>query len=84
MENKQLIANKICEALQQTRQFAPNRGHNGLLELRYIERNGGEYLRPIFEDNLSGNNDYCDINITGDSGTAMFVDVVKQFIKRFR
>jgi hypothetical protein len=85
-ENKQEIANKICEALQLTRQFAPHQGNNGLLELRYIKSENGysEYLRPVFEAEPDRNDGYYDINISGDSGTAVFIDVVRQFINRIQ
>lgn len=85
-ENKQAIANKICEALQLTRQFAPHQGNNGLLEMRYIKSENGysEYLRPVFEAEPDRSDGYYDINISGDSGTAILVDVVRQFIDRIR
>ena len=88
-ENKQLICNKICEALQQTRQLRINVGCNGLKELRYIRKGEmdepnvryEETVRPIFEDG-TGENGYYDINVSCDSGTAMFIDIAKQFIAK--
>ena len=88
-ENKSLICAMICEALQQTRQFRINVGHNGLKELRYIRRGETdepnvrypETVRPIFEDG-TGENGYYDINVSCDSGAAMFIDITRQFIER--
>ena len=88
-EDKQLICNKICEALQQTANFRTDVGYNGLKELRYI-RKGETYepniqydetVRPIFEDG-TGANGYYDINVSCDSGSAMFIDIAKQFIAK--
>ena len=88
-ENKQYILNKICEALQATRQFHPGTGVNGLKELRYIKRGDSyesnvryeETARPIFEDG-TGSDGWYDIDISCDSGTAIFTDVARQFVAR--
>ena len=88
-ENKQLICNKILEALQETRQFRPGIGCNGLVELRYIRKEEAhepnvqydETVRPIFEDG-TGKNGWYDINVSCDSGTALFMDISKQFLAR--
>lgn len=87
-EDKQQILNKICEALQLTKQLSPG-VCNGLKELRYIRRPETgepnvryfETARPIFEDG-AGSNGWYDVNISGDSGIAIFLDVVKQFVAK--
>lgn len=81
-ENKQEILNAICEALRLT----SNAGRgNALKEIRYIEDKGREYAVPIFENGTGEPDEYCPhgyyaVNITGDSGTAIFKDITKQFI----
>lgn len=89
MEIKSLICAMICEALQHTRQFRVGIGENGLKELRYIKKGEtnepniryDETVRPIFEDG-TGENGYYDINVSCDSGAAMFIDITRQFIER--
>lgn len=76
-EDKQAILDAICEALRLT--SASGTG-NPLVEIRYIQKpNGTELARPIFE-NGTGEDGYYDVNITCDSGIAIFKDIVKQFI----
>ena len=83
-ENKQKILNAICEALRLT----SNAGRgNALKEIRYLEDKGSEYAIPIFENGNGEPDEYCPhgyyaINITGDSGTAIFIDITNQFIKK--
>ena len=80
-ENKQIICDKICEALQYTSNASPWSG-NGLKELRYIKRDDGrEFVRPIFADG-TGEDGYYDVNVTCDSGTAMFIDIARQFVSK--
>lgn len=89
MESKGLICAMICEALQHTRQFRIGVNGNGLKELRYIKKGEThesnvkypETVRPIFEDG-TGENGYYDINVSCDSGAAMFIDITRQFIER--
>ena len=78
-ENKQAILDAICAALRLT----DNAGRgNALTEIRYIKNaNGTEIARPIFE-NGAGDDGWYDINITADSGTAIFKDVTRQFLDR--
>lgn len=79
MENKQQICNAICQALRKTDAAGNN---NALAELRYIRKNNGdEIVRPVFE-NGTGEDGYYDINISGDSGIAIFMDVVNQFVRK--
>lgn len=79
MENKQQICNAICQALRKTDAAGNN---NALAELRYIRKsNGDEIVRPVFE-NGTGEDGYYDINISGDSGIAIFMDVVNQFVRK--
>lgn len=81
-ENKQAICDAILAALKLT----SNAGHpeyNPLVELRYM-RDGGRFpetVRPIFADG-TGENGYYDINVSMDSGTAMFIDITNQFIRK--
>lgn len=89
MEIKSLICAMICEALQHTRQFRVGIGENGLKELRYIRKGETnepnvkypETVRPIFEDG-TGEDGYYDINVSCDSGTALFIDIATQFVAK--
>ena len=79
MENKQQICNAICQALRKTDAAGNN---NALTELRYIQKpNGDEIVRPIFE-NGAGANGYYDVNVTGDSGIGIWLDITQQFIRK--
>lgn len=83
MENKQEFLNKICEALQMTRQFKPNVGHNGLVEIKYIRKaNGTEYASPRFEDDPERSDGYYDVNISGDSCIGIWEDLTRRFISK--
>lgn len=80
-EDKQMICTAICNALRIT-SAAGSPENNALKELRYIQKsNGDEIVRPVFE-NGTGEDGYYDINISGDSGIAIFMDVVKQFVRK--
>lgn len=80
-ENKQEVCNAILKALQTTR-AAGTEECNPLVDLKYFAKeNGTEIVRPIFEDG-SGSNGYYDINVTCDSGIAMFIDICNQFIRK--
>lgn len=83
-EDKQKICDALCEALRLT----SNAGHpqnNPLIELRYMTKEeGGKYeetVRPIFEDHCGESMGYYDVNVSMDSGTAMIIDIVNQFVK---
>lgn len=79
-EDKQKICDAICIALKTT----SNAGGSGnpLEELKYIKANNGmEYVRPIFQDG-TGIDGYYDVNVTCDSGTAMFIDIARQFVAK--
>lgn len=83
MENKQAILNAICDALRLT----DNAGKgNALKEIRYmVDEDGNEYAVPIFETGAGEPDEYYPhgyygVNITADSGTAMFKDVVNCFV----
>lgn len=83
MENKQEFLNKICEALQMTRQFKPNVGHNGLVEIKYIRKaNGTEYASPRFEDDPDRSDGYYDVDISGDSCIGIWEDLTRRFISK--
>lgn len=82
IENKQTVADAICEALKTTSMFGDPEG-NGLNRLVYLRNDGkgNEVLRPIFADG-TGENGYYDIVVNCDSGAAMFLDVASQFVRK--
>ena len=70
----------ICSALRDAICLTGNGGTgNHLAELIYIPEE--EKVRPVFA-NGSGRNGYYDINVAGDSGTALITDVVNQFVRK--
>lgn len=80
---------KICDAFCETLRLTCNAGHpqcNPLIELRYMTKEEGgrfeETVRPIFEDHCGESIGYYDVNVTMDSGTAMIMDIVNQFVKK--
>lgn len=83
MENKQDILNAICVALRLTNNAGKG---NALKEIRYmVDEDGSEYAVPIFENGNGEPDEYCPhgyygVNITADSGTAMFKDIVSRFV----
>ena len=80
-EDKQVICNAICEALRFTN-AAGNPQNNPLIGIQYIQcDNGDEIARPIFSDG-SGTNGYYDVNISGDSGIGIWLDITNQFIRK--
>jgi hypothetical protein len=84
MEDKQRICDAMCETLRLTR-AAGSPTNNPLVELKYMTKEEGgrfeETVRPIFEDGC-GKNGYYDINISWDSGIAIVMDIVNQFVKK--
>lgn len=77
-EDKQEICDSILLALWHTY----NAGcliSNPLINLQYIPEK--EIVRPIFLDG-TGKDGSLDINVHMDSGTAMIVDIAKQFIRK--
>lgn len=80
-ENKQEICNAFLKALQLT-SAAGNPINNPVTELRYIvKENGDEIVRPIFE-NGAGKNGWYDVNVSGDSGIAMLMDLDRWFVRK--
>lgn len=80
-ENKQEICNAFLKCLQLTR-AAGSVTNNPVVELRYMElENGDEIVRPIFADGV-GENGWYDVNVTCDSGIAIIMDLVKQFVRK--
>ena len=78
-ENRKEFCNKLCELLQMTKcAGAPE--SNPLKELRFIETEYGEIVRPVFEDGI-GENGYYDVNVSGDSNMGILYDVFNHFIK---
>lgn len=81
MENKQTVCTAICIALRTT-DAAGLPDNNPLKEIRYMKKdNGDEIARPIFEDGC-GEDGYYDVNITGDSGIGIWLDITNQFIRK--
>lgn len=80
MENKQHVCDMMCKAIQAT-DAGGNPMNNPLKELRYMKLdNGYEIVRPIFEDGTGSNGSY-DIYVNCDSGIAIIMDIVKQFVR---
>ena len=84
-EDKQAICNAFCETLRLT-SAAGSPNNNPLIELRYMTREEGgrfdETVRPIFEDHCGEAFGYYDVNVSCDSGIAMIMDIVNQFVKK--
>lgn len=76
-ENKATVAKVFCLALQMT--SAAGTG-NPLMEMHYgrNDRND-EIVTPILAD---GNADWYECHVTGDSGIAMIMDMVNQFVRK--
>lgn len=80
-ENKQAICDAFLKTLQLTR-AAGSPENNRLVELRYMTDDWDrEIVRPIFEEG-NGKDGWYDINVSGDSGIAIIMDIVKQFVRR--
>ena len=82
-EDKQAICEEFCKVLQMTSALGYPEG-NPLEELKYMPNGNGKYteaVRPIFRDG-TGSNGYYDINVGMDSGVAVIIDIVNQFVKR--
>lgn len=77
LENRQDIARAMRDALLLTSNAGSDRA-NALLDLKYDPER--ETIRPIFEDGTGSNGCY-DINVCADSGTAVIIDIVKQFVR---
>lgn len=80
-EDKKAICDAFCEVLRMTSLLGyPD--NNPLTELRYIRtEDGDEIVRPIFA-NGTGENGWYDVNVSGDSGTALIQDIVNNFVRR--
>lgn len=76
-ESKEMVAMAFCLALQMTN----NAGKcNHVSEMKYTKlENGDEVVIPILED---GTDDWYVCHVTGDSGTAMLIDMVNQFVRK--
>jgi len=87
VEDKQDICDAICEALRHTG-AAGSPGGNALKEIRYVrEDNGDEFAIPIFEDgtgepSVYSPHGYYGVNISGDSGIGMWIDITRQFVQK--
>ena len=85
-ENKQEILNSLCATLQMTEAAGYLYG-NPLKEIRYVKRGSDEFAVPIFADGNGEPNDYYPngyyaVNISGDSGVAVVMDVISNFVRR--
>ena len=84
-EDKQAICNAFCETLRLT-SAAGSPNNNPLIELRYMTAEEGgrfdETVRPIFENHCGEALKYYDINVSCDSGIAMIMDIVNQFVRK--
>jgi hypothetical protein len=85
MEDKQKICNAFCETLRLTR-AAGSPTNNPLIELKYITKEEGgrfdETVRPIFADHCGEAMKYYDVNVSGDSGIGMIIDIMNQFVTK--
>ena len=80
-ENKAEICKAICDTLRLTRAAGDSR-YNALKEIRYmVNEYGEEIARPVFEDG-NGENGYYDVNISGDSGIGIWIDITRQFVTK--
>lgn len=83
-EDKQAICNAFCETLRLT-SAAGSPINNPLVELRYMTKEEGgrfdETVRPIFK-NGCGENGWYDINVSCDSGIAVIMDIMNQFVRK--
>lgn len=77
LENRQDIARAMRDALLLTSNAGSDRA-NALRDLKYDPKT--EIIRPIFEDGTGSSGCY-DINVCADSGTAVIIDIVKQFVR---
>lgn len=85
-ENKQWILQNLCDTLRTTSAAGPLGSKNPLVALRYVTDGDMEFAVPIFEDGSGEPNEhwpygYYGVNITGDSGIAIIMDVVNNFVR---
>lgn len=84
-EDKQKICDTFCETLRLT-SAAGSPTNNPLIALKYMTREeGGRYdetVRPIFEDGCGESMGYYDVNVSCDSGIAIIINIVNQFVKK--
>lgn len=78
LDDRQMICNAMRDAIRLTGNGGADEG-NPLVDLVYMP--GEEKVRPVFA-NGAGRNGYYDINVAGDSGTAMISDITNQFIRK--
>ena len=76
-EKKQMVADAFCLALQMTSAAGSS---NHVSEMRYEKLdNGDEIVTPVLAD---GNDEWYKCHVTGDSGIAMIMDMVNQFVRK--
>ena len=73
IENKQAICDAFCETLRLTRAAGGTR--NALVRLEYDAEN--EVVWPWFENGRY----YHPVNVACDSGIAVILDIVRQFVR---
>lgn len=78
LDDRQMICSAMRDAIRLTGNGGADEG-NPLVDLVYMP--GEEKVRPVFA-NGAGRNGYYDINVAGDSGTAMISDITNQFIRK--
>lgn len=78
LDDRQNICSAMRDAIRLTGNGGGDEG-NPLVDLVYMPDE--EKVRPIFA-NGAGRNGYYDINVAGDSGTAMISDITNQFIRK--
>lgn len=77
-ENKQDICRAMRDVLLLTSNAGMSEG-NALRDLKYVPELA--VVRPIFE-NGAGSDGWYDVNVDGDSGTAMIMDICRNFVGR--
>ena len=77
-EDKRIILKAYLNLLRATSNAGSG---NSVVDILLIEKNGMQYARPIFEDG-NGKDGYYDVNISGDSGTAIIKDLTDNFVCR--
>ena len=92
MNNKQLVCDKLLEALNASGRNDAE--YNHIVGLKYIERKGccnmlgqplpdGEYIRVQWSNNPERDDGYYDINVNGDNAFGVLIDVVQYLNKKF-
>lgn len=78
-EDMKKICEMMCAVLRETRAY------RRLKELRWNEEK--EYVTPVFENGAGEPDEFCPkgwyaVNCRGDSGAAVIMDIVDNFVKK--